>query len=118
MPWAALPLSVITTVIVPASISWLFARSLYRPSLKHPFVYLLGAGFLGGALVVLALALFLFLAVSAAGQEQWRLTMLENWPLLPLLMFSEAFIDGMCISALAIFRPAWLKTFDDQFYLS
>jgi len=53
---AAFPTSLLLTVMLPASASWLFARWLYRPSLRHPFVYILGAGFVGGALVVLVLA--------------------------------------------------------------
>jgi uncharacterized membrane protein len=29
----------------------------------------------------------------------------------------RGFINGMCVSALAIFHPDAMKTFDDRFYL-
>jgi uncharacterized membrane protein len=38
-------------------------------------------------------------------------------PMLALVMFSEGFVDGMCVAALAIFYPGWVKTFDERFYL-
>jgi uncharacterized membrane protein len=53
----------------------------------------------------------------ANGQTDYVLTALEWWPLIFLVMFSEGFINGMCVSALAVFYPDWVKTFDDRFYL-
>jgi uncharacterized membrane protein len=115
--WTAFPLSVCLTVLVPATVTRLLLRALYRPALQHPFVYILGAGFAGGALVVLVLALLSLLLLGLSGQHGYLSGAYEWWPLLFLLMFSEAFINGMCVSALAIFYPDWMKTFDDRFYL-
>jgi uncharacterized membrane protein len=115
--WSAFPLSVCLTVIVPATVTRLLLRALYRPTLQHPFVYILGAGFAGGGLVVLVLALLSLLLLWLSGQDAYLDSAREWWPLLFLLMFSEAFINGMCVSALAIFYPDWMKTFDDRFYL-
>ena len=114
---AGLPLAWLFSVALPASVSYLLVRALYRPGLGNPFFYIWGAGFAGGALVVLldallALALFAFL-----GLERWISNALDLWPLIFLVMFSEAFINGMCIAALAIFHPDAVKTFDDRFYL-
>lgn len=117
LPWGGYPLAWLFTVALPASTSWLFARALYRPRLRNPFFYILGAGFAGGALVVLvdaALALALF---EVLGLERWVEGALAFWPLIFLVMFSEGFINGMCIAALAVFHPDAVKTFDDRFYL-
>jgi uncharacterized membrane protein len=115
--WSVFPVSALLTVAVPATLSWSFSRALYRPILRHPFVYILGSGFLGGGLVVLVLALLAYGLFDLQGLDDWTRSAREFWPMLPLLMFSEGFINGMCVAALAIFYPNAMKTFDDDFYL-
>jgi uncharacterized membrane protein len=117
LEWPAFAVSACLSVILPASLTRLLAKLLYRPTLRHPFVYILGAGFAGGGLVVLALAITSVVMFWANGQTDYVLTALEWWPLIFLVMFSEGFINGMCVSALAIFYPDAMKTFDDRFYL-
>lgn len=117
LAWGGYPLAWLFTVALPATTSWLLARALYRPRLRNPFFYILGAGFAGGALVVLVDALLALALFAAAGLDRWVEGALAFWPLLFLVMFSEGFINGMCISALAIFHPDAVKTFDDRFYL-
>lgn len=117
LDWPGYPLSVLLCVVLPATFTWVFARSLRRPGLQHPFVYTLGAGFAGGGLAVLALALCALLLFWLSGLTVYLDNAKEFWPLIFLLMFSEGFINGMCVSALAIFYPDWMKTFDDKFYL-
>lgn len=115
--WISYPVDWLFTVLVPASVTHLLARALYRPRLRNPFFYMLGAGFAGGALVVLVDALLGLWLFQSSGMGYRALAALEVWPLLLLVMFSEGFINGMCVSALAIFYPDWLKTFDERFYL-
>ncbi len=114
--WGAFPLSVLLCVVIPATTSWLLARTLHRQGLRHPFVYMLGAGFAGGGVVVLVLALVVGLLFWVLGLTAYLETAGEFWPFIVLLMFSEGFINGMCVSALAIFHPDWMKTFDEKFY--
>ena len=111
------PVAWLFTVALPATGSWLLARALYRPRLRNPFFYILGAGFAGGALVVLVDAVVALALLSALGLDHWVDTALGVWPLIFLVMFSEGFINGMCIAALAVFYPDAVKTFDDRFYL-
>ncbi len=117
LDWAAYPLSVMLCVVLPASSTWLLGKALHRPALRHPFVYTLGAGFAGGGLVILLLAVVSVLLFWVSGLATYLDNAKEFWPLIFLLMFSEAFINGMCVSALAVFYPDWMKTFDDKFYL-
>lgn len=37
--------------------------------------------------------------------------------ILPLLMFGEAFINGGAMSLLVAYRPHWVATFHDHWYL-
>jgi uncharacterized membrane protein len=111
------PVSWFFTVLLPASVSSTLASLLHRPRLKNPFFYMLGAGFAGGGLVVMLIALLAEALFALTGLGGLLEAISEYWPLLLLMMFSEAFINGMLVSALAIFFPDWLKTFDDHFYL-
>ena len=117
LSWGGFPLAWLFTVALPATTSWLLARALYRPRLRNPFFYILGAGFAGGALVVLVDAVLALVLFKAVDLERWVEGALAFWPLIFLVMFSEGFINGMCIAALAVFHPDAVKTFDDRFYL-
>ncbi|MFK8041499.1 energy-coupling factor ABC transporter permease [Congregibacter sp.] len=117
LAWTAYPLAVVMCIVLPATTTWLLARALRRPGLQHPFVYMLGAGFAGGGLVVLLLSALALSLFWFSGQTSYLEAAAEFWPLVFMLMFSEGFINGMCVSALAIFYPDGMKTFDDKFYL-
>ena len=117
LPWEGLGLSFCLSVLLPATVTRALLVLLYRPSLRHPFVYFLGAGFAGGGLVVLTLATVVAVLFWLGGLDGNLDTMMEFWPLVFLCMFSEGFINGMCVSAFAVFFPDWVKTFDDHFYL-
>ena len=117
LDWSSLGLSLSLSVLVPALLTRGLARLLYRPTLRHPFVYFLGAGFAGGGLVVLSVSMIAVLLFWLAGVDAYVEAAAEWWPLIFMIMFSEGFLNGMCISALAVFHPDWVKTFDDRFYL-
>lgn len=116
LPWQGFPVSLLLTVALPALITRQLARALYRPRLANPFFYILGAGFAGGGLVVVALAGVWLVLFSLLGQDAAVAKATEVWPLLLLMTFSEGFMNGMCIAALAVFYPDAVKTFDDEFY--
>ena len=116
LPLSGYPTAWIFTVGVPAALTWLTGRLLYRPQLRNPFVFIFGAGFAGGALVVLADTLLVLALLSSIGLHAWTVRALDAFPILVLLMFSEAFVNGMCVAALAIFHPSWMKTLDENFY--
>jgi len=116
LPRSGLPVAWILTVLVPASVTYGLLVLSYRPRLGNPFVYMLGVGFLGSALGVLASVVVAALLLLSGGVAAGELA-IEYWPLLFLMMFSEGFLNGMCVSALAVFRPDWLLSYDEGFFL-
>ena len=113
----AAPLAWSLTVLVPALVSRAVVHSITRLRSDNLFLYLLGAGFGGGMLAMLAMCLAALPVLWLLDQRQWLQTALENWPLVSLVMFPEGFINGMIITTLTVFYPQLVKTFDDKHYL-
>lgn len=83
----------------------------------HPFIYFLGSGFLGGMLALGAVVVVSSLLILALGLQPPRTVRSDYLALLPLVLFPEGFINGAVVTALAVFRPGWLRSFDDRAYL-
>ncbi len=81
------------------------------------FVYLLGCGFFGAVVAGLA----------SRGANAATLVLSGAWPservgeelgvIVALLTLPEGVINGMILSVLTVYRPAWVKEFDDRRYL-
>jgi len=112
----AAPLSWLLSVLVPATVTRLLVHVLRRYAFRNLFVYMLGAGFGGGLLSVLAVALTTLPIFWLMGQTDWVAESLENWPFILLLMFPEGFINGMLVTAFTVFYPEVVKTFDEDYY--
>jgi uncharacterized membrane protein len=102
-----LPLNLLLAVVVPVGVSALvlaLANQLRRTNL---FVYMLGVGFMGS---MLAIGATLWVASFLLGTEL-------DHALVLLIMFPEGFINGTVITALTVFAPQLMRTYDDQRYL-
>ena len=117
VPLLALPTSWLLTVAVPAALTRALVHWLRHRAPGNLFLYLLGAGFAGGMLVVLASAGVALLLFLAAGQTSLAADALASASLVVLMMFPEGFLNGMLITAVTVFRPDLVKTFDDAYYL-
>jgi len=103
--------------VLPVLVSQGVRLALERLFPPHLFIYLLGGAFAGGILAGLvsrgstALVL-LFSGTYAADRIGSEMAVIVGLTALP-----EGVINGMIISVLAVYRPKWLKGFDDSRYL-
>jgi uncharacterized membrane protein len=103
---------------LPAAVSWGTFRLLERRLPNHFFVYVLGNGFFGAALSVAAIGLATTALMALAGAYTLDYLFTHYTPYATLLIsWAEAFTTGMAITVMAVYRPAWLETFDDVKYL-
>lgn len=116
LPISGYPTAWLFTVGFPAVVTWCAGRLLYRPRFRNLFFFILGAGFCAGALVILVDALLAMTLFSAVGLGSWTARALDAFPVILLVMFSEGFVNGMCVAALVVFHPSWMKTLDEHFY--
>jgi uncharacterized membrane protein len=116
--WNALGFDALLVAALPAAVSWGVFRLLDRHLPNHFFVYVLGNGFFGAALSVAAVGLATTALMTLAGAYPLDYLLTHYTPYAALLIsWAEAFSTGMAITVMAVYRPAWLETFDDAKYL-
>jgi uncharacterized membrane protein len=105
-------------IALPVLVTECCAILVERAQLRNPFVYIFVSGFFAAALsalLCLLLALWLLWFDEIFAMPYW----LEDFVgYLWLIIFPEAFINGMVVSALVVFCPEWLETFNRTRYLS
>ncbi len=111
---ASIPLAWLVSVVAPASISYMLLSRL--PRQQNLFIYTLGGGFAGGMLSALATALLVMAVLALSSHPPVLENSVDLLPVLALLMFPEGFINGMLVTAVCVFFPDAVKTFDDRFY--
>ena len=107
--WAlpTLPVNYLFTVAVPALVSAAILAAANRLQRTNLFVYMLGVGFFGSMAAMGA--------TLALGNRLLDLGL--DHPLVMLLTFPEGFVNGAIISALTVFYPDLVRTYDDERYL-
>lgn len=115
---SALGVNGLLLVVIPVWITELCALRVERAQPRNLFVYIFFCGFFPAALAALA-CIFLGLGVlwfdGLFPMPPW----LEDFVgYLWLVIFPEAFINGMLVTALVVFYPDWLETFNRSRYLA
>ena len=116
--WSALGVDALLMAALPAAVSWGVFRLLERWLPNHFFIYVLGNGFFGAALSVAAIGLATTAVMAVSGTYSLDYLLTHYTPYATLLIsWAEAFTTGMAVTLMAVYRPAWLETFDDVKYI-
>ncbi|MDZ7829770.1 MAG: energy-coupling factor ABC transporter permease [Halofilum sp. (in: g-proteobacteria)] len=117
IPWTLAPAEFVVGGVLPVAVSHAVRTALERLLPANLFVYLLGCGFFGAVLAGLV----------SRGSNAAMLMLSGAWPpervieelgvIVALLTLPEGVINGMIVSVLTVYRPAWVKEFDDRRYL-
>ena len=115
--WSMVGMNYLVTAMIPASLSYWVVKRSQRIPLKNLFVFLFGAGFLGAALCAFAVVITTLILLLLAGYDLSITEIASDAPILLLLMFPEGFINGMIVTAITVYKPHLMKTFNEDFYL-
>lgn len=116
--WSMLAVNYCLLIVVPALITHCWLLLIARIPLNNLFIYMLGGGFIGGIVTRISLALLLYTMGAAAGDNSLLAINADKYlPWLLLLAFPEGFINGMIVSAMAVFFPHWLRSLDEYRYI-
>jgi uncharacterized membrane protein len=115
---AALGVNGVLLVAIPVWVTEACALWVERKQPRNLFVYIFFSGFFAAALAAL-------LCIVAAFGVLWLDGLFPMPPWLEdfigylwLVIFPEAFINGMLVAALVVFYPDWLETFNRSRYLA
>lgn len=117
LPWLAWPINFVHMVVWPVFVATTIHRLVERRLPNHFFVYLFVAGFLGAAVTVMLQGLFSSLTLTLAGSYPFDYLLGNYLPYFLLMGFAEAWLTGMIMTLLVVYKPQWVATFDDQRYL-
>ena len=99
--------------LLPATFALLLGAALRRWVAHHPFVYVLGRGFLGSVLCIFAASLLAQWTGHELPNVSSGLSVIAFW----LMAWGDAFITGMMCAIFVAFKPHWLATWSDNLYL-
>jgi len=115
--WDGFGLNLTVLVLIPVCCSHWIGVLAYRWLPHNLFVYVLLCGFFGGIVAMLVAAGAAAALWLAFGPYASAVVVSDFIAILPLLAFPEGFITGVVITMLVVFKPEWVRTFDDRDYL-
>lgn len=114
---AALGLNGVLLVLIPVTVTEICAIAVERTQPRNLFVYIFFSGFFAAGLAALCCILAglgILLVDGRYPMPPW----LEDFAgYIWLVIFPEAFINGTVVSALVVFYPDWMETFNRSRYL-
>lgn len=113
----ALGVNGVLMVLIPVLITEVCAQWVERRQPENLFVYIFLSGFFPSALATLCSLLAGLGILLADGLFQMPPWLDEFVGYLWLVVFPEAFINGLVVTALVVFYPDWLETFNTTRYL-
>ncbi len=99
--------------LLPATFVLLLGAALRRWVSHHPFVYVLGRGFLGSVLCIFAASLLAQWTGHELPNVSSGLSVIAFW----LMAWGDAFVTGMMCAICVAFKPHCLATWSDNLYL-
>jgi uncharacterized membrane protein len=115
--WVGIGLNALITGCIPIVVTTSLLHFAQRKLPYNFFVYVYINGFLAAGLSTVAANISgaLLMILVDTGNAEWLGYQL--FPYLPLMFFSEAFINGMIVTAMVALRPGWVASFDDNLYI-
>ncbi len=114
--WTTFGLNAALLILWPVGLSVLIA-ALVRRLPANVFVFIFVGGFFGGAAVVICTGWLLTLVLWLAQIVPWG-PLLEDYALYWMLVgFSEAWLTGMLLTVMVVYRPDSVRMFDAVQYI-
>ncbi|MGY0218226.1 hypothetical protein ACWJJH_12715 [Endozoicomonadaceae bacterium StTr2] len=116
--WDAFTINFFFCVLIPATVTKLTLLTVSQIKLNNLFIYMLGGGFFGAGLVRIVMAgAFYVLAMLSAPDSALVAAAEQYLPYMLLAAFPEGFINGTLASAMTVFFPDWVRSYDEHRYI-
>lgn len=114
--WEVFGLNGLLLGLLPVVLGWTWVRLVRRFAPRHLFVFIFANGFFGSGVTVVVAGVFTGLVLTLFGSYSPRLLAENYWPYLGLVGFAEAWLTGMVVTLIVVYRPRWLFAFDENGY--
>jgi uncharacterized membrane protein len=115
--WQAMSINFLVMGVVPVAVSHAVFRLTDRFLPNHFMIYVFLCGFFGAAIAMAATGLAATAVMAASGTYGLSYLTSHYLPYFILMGWSEAILTGWAVTLMAVYRPAWISTFDDRRYL-
>ncbi len=115
--WQAFGINALLMGALPVLFSRGFLALCQRYLPHNFFIYVFINAFLAGALSMLLVCAGSATVQQIAGAHAGATGIHDFLLVLPMLMFGEGFMNGIAISLVVAYRPRWVATFHDSWYL-
>lgn len=115
--WAMFGVNAVCSVFVPVGITYLIFMSAFHKIPRNLFVYIFVCAFFPAALVIALKMSLLSSYYFVEGIYSWDVIRDNYFILIPLLLFPEGLLNGITMTLLIIYKPEWVHTFHDKFYI-
>lgn len=115
--WEAFGINLLLMGALPVAFTRLFLYFCQRRLPHNYFIYIFLNAFLAGGLSILLAGAASAGLQHVAGVQPAGSISRNFMQILPLLMFGEAFINGGVMTLLVAYRPHWVATFHDHWYV-
>ncbi|WP_088329224.1 energy-coupling factor ABC transporter permease [Lacimicrobium sp. SS2-24] len=116
--WSMLGVNGLLGLVLPISLSYLIYNVSFHKLPRHFFIYVFVCAFLPGAMMIALKMLTLGGYYWLENIHEWEVIRDNYLILIPLLLFPEAMLNGMTMTLLVMYKPSWVYTFYDKFYLN
>jgi len=115
--YAAFAPNLLIMGVVPVAVSWTIYRFVDRRLPNHFFIYVFLNAFFGAAVAISAVGFASTGFVALSGVYPLDYLLQEYLPYYLLMAWSEAFLTGMIVTLMVVYKPEWVATFDDKRYI-
>lgn len=114
--WPMFGVNGLISISLPICLTYLIYTFSFHKLPRNFFVYVFVCAFIPGALMIALKMALLSGYYYLDGIYDWDTIQDTYLMLIPLMLFSEAMLNGMTMTLLVIYRPTWVYTFYDKFY--
>ncbi len=115
--WLSLGINGLLSIVIPVFTTYAILIFSQRRLPDNFFTYIFVCAFFGAGLSIASSRLSAIFLLWGVGAYPNARLIEESLQYLPLFMFPEAFVTGMLISVFVVYKPEWVKTFDDERYI-
>jgi uncharacterized membrane protein len=115
--WEGLAVNGLSLVVIPVFLSYVIHLFVDKKLPKNFFIYLFLCAFAGSAIAIAASGLVMATLLWMDGVYPWSKIEHEYISFLPLIMFPEGLMNGILMTAIMVFYPDWIRTFNAKVYI-